>query len=92
MKIRKNRNKLLCGDFKNDMPFATIDENTLTRKALENFILKNNSGNDMIELYEQWRCNLNLTNIADFLLKLEEIFLKYDVERYSIIKKKANYE
>ena len=88
MKIRRKHNTLLNAEILSpDTPVAELDAG-LTKKAKMDFVNEHNAGLEMLQAYQQHRDSMHILNVVDLLEQLEEIYGRYDQERF-IIKRRA---
>jgi hypothetical protein len=91
MNVRKVDNELINADVVTPvMSYATFN-NELTESTKEYMVTTMNEGHKMLEIYEKFvgsnGTNTNLHSICEMILEMDEVFRKFDRERYSIKKK-----
>lgn len=72
---------IISGDF--ESPEYKIAEFTdqFTEKAKRQLILNHNYGAQMIEIYEQHRENMHISNVSDMIQKMEKVHEQLSRER-----------
>jgi len=62
--------------------YATFHEG-LTRQTKKEISLAINYGGEMLQIYERNRNNFHVVNVVEMLKKMEDIFSKFDYERFA---------
>jgi len=86
MKVKLHGNDILCEDF---IPSIKIGEfnSELVDSAKKLLILDANFGQEFSRIYEEGRKNFHIENITTMLKQIEEVFKKYDAEKFRIERK-----
>jgi len=63
--------------------YATFSDG-LTRQTKREISLAINYGSEMLQIYEMNRNNLHVVNVVEMLEKMEEVFKKFDCERFEV--------
>lgn len=82
-KIRYSNGRIVDGNIKE--PEMEIAGN-YTEEAKRRLVANHNFGLEMILAYEQYRDNVNLSNVLEMLEKLEEVYAKHSREIFMIKK------
>lgn len=84
MKFKLKGRTLLNADIISpDMPYAQFDDG-VTSDTVREIVNTLNCGEDMLDAYAQHADNLHITSVVELLAKLDEIYRRYDTNRYRI--------
>ena len=66
-----------------DMPYATLSDG-LSKQTKGELLLAINYGSEMLKVYEQYREDLHYTNVNDMLRTMEDLFIRFSYQRFSL--------
>lgn len=79
MKIKLHGDDIIWVDIKPNIKIAEFNDECITfdKKYL---VLMTNFGQEFMEIYQKYRMNMNIVNMAEMIEKLEELYAKYEYE------------
>lgn len=81
--IRRNGNRILDDNFKTDVQIAEFSDDNWTKKAKSDFVTDHNFGKRMLEIYENHRDSMHISNVVKMLKEMEENWQKYSMEKFN---------
>ena len=86
MRTKVKGNLLLNADIITpEKPYAVFDD-SLTKQAKKELSLAINYGCEMLKNYKSFRDNLHIVSVVDMLKNMEEVFQKFDHERFEALR------
>lgn len=83
--VKIKGNKLLNADMISpDMVYATFDDG-LCKQVMEDIANELYYGSRMLDLYEQYRSNMHISNISEMFDLMESLFYNYSVKKQDIM-------
>lgn len=86
MKLKVHGNDILCEDFAPNMKVGAFTD-ALASESKKQLILDSNFGQEFMTLYQRYRTNMHIVNVAELMHKMELLRDTYEVELMKIRRK-----
>ena len=86
MKFKVHGNDILCEDFTPNMKVGVFTD-AITSESQKKLILDSNFGQEFMALYQRYRTNMHIVNIAELMHKMELLHDTYEGELMKIRRK-----
>lgn len=87
MKIKRDGQLIADAGFAHPVMDIATFNSRLNEEGKDQFILEHNAGVELLQIYAGGRLNMHVCDVVKMIELMEEVYRKYEYERYSFERK-----